>query len=258
MRSGAVNHKDDCSEVPASSCDSIASWPPSASSEVSPSASPSSMTAAMPAPTAVATPPRTNHNNLLISCLLFFKVLTLDLAAAVGAAVFHADFGVDPLANGVACSASGQESEQCAGEGSDACTGCRAEYGNERADGGSRRCAGTEPGVGAACSDRSPDYGSNFFRDSVSDHEFACVAARTGWYELFHEQLLDGEKNSARLKGLALRVLFVDKNQIAGCPAMSSRCNIPNMEGASSVMLLITLLVSGRRDRMDAFAMPIP
>lgn len=43
MPSGAVNHEADYSEVLASSGDSIASWPPLASSEVSPSASPSSM-----------------------------------------------------------------------------------------------------------------------------------------------------------------------------------------------------------------------
>ena len=65
-------------------------------------------------------------------------------------------------------------------------------------------------------------------------------------------------ENSARLKGQALRVLFVGRNQIAGCPAMRARCSIPNMEGASSLMLLITLLLLGRRDRMDAFAMPMP
>lgn len=190
--------------------------------------------------------------------LLFFGVLALDLASAVSAAVFHADFCIDPLANGVAGCASSQESEQCAGDGSNACTGCRAEYGNERADGGSRRCAGTESGVGAACSDCSSDDGSRFLRDSVSDHEFACVAAWTGWYELFHEHLLNDDREQRQAEGPSAASPFIGGNQIAGCPAIRARCNIPNMEGASSAMLLITLLVSGRRDRMDALAMPIP
>lgn len=119
-------------------------------------------------------------------------MLALDLAAAVRTAVFHADIHIDPFSNRVAGCAPGQESEQCSGEGSDACSGCRAEYGNERADGGSRRRAGTESGIGAACSDCSSDKGSGFFRDSVSDHEFTCVAAWADWYEFFHEHLLDG------------------------------------------------------------------
>lgn len=118
--------------------------------------------------------------------------LSLDFAAAVGAAVFHANLGIDPLAYGVAGCASGQKAEQGAGEGSNACTGCCAEYGDEGADGGSRRRAGTESGVGAACSDCSPDDGCRFFRDPVPDHKFTCVAAWAGWYEFFHEHLLDG------------------------------------------------------------------
>lgn len=71
------------------------------------------------------------------------------------------------------------------------------------------RRAGTESGIGTACSDCSSDKGSGFLRDPVPDHEFACFAAWAGWYEFFHEHLLDGEKNSARLNGLALHVLFV-------------------------------------------------
>ena len=52
--------------------------------------------------------------------------------------------------------------------------------------------AGTESGIGAACSDCSTNDGSCFFRDPVSDNEFTCVAAWAGWYEFFHEHLLDG------------------------------------------------------------------
>ena len=176
----------------------------------------------------------------------------------MSAAVFHADLHIDPFSNSVAGCASGQESEQGAGEGSDSRSGCRAEYGKEGADGGPRRRAGAESGVSAASSDCSPDDGCRFLRDPVPDHEFVCVAAWTGWYEFFHEHLLVMIENSARLKGQTLRVLFVGRNQIAGCPAMRAHCNIPNIEGASSEMLLITALVFGRRERMDALAMPIP
>ena len=116
----------------------------------------------------------------------------MDFTAAICAAVFHADFGIDPFTYGVAGCASSQKAEQGAGERSNACSGCCAEYGDEGADGGSRRRAGTESGIGAACSDCSTDDGSCFFRDPVSDHEFTCVAAWAGWYEFFHEHLLDG------------------------------------------------------------------
>ena len=103
--------------------------------------------------------------------------LSLDFAAAVGAAVFHAYFGIDPFPNRVAGCASGQEAEQGAGEGSDACPGCRAEYRYERTDGGSRRRAGTESRIGAPGSDCSSDDGPCLFSDPVSDHEFVCVTA---------------------------------------------------------------------------------
>lgn len=113
-------------------------------------------------------------------------------AAAICAAVFHTDFCIDPFAYGVAGCASSQKAEQGAGQGSNARSGCCAEYGNARADGGPGCCAGTESGIGAPGSDCSSDKGSGFFRDSVSDHEFVCIAAWAGWYEFFHEHFLDG------------------------------------------------------------------
>ena len=176
----------------------------------------------------------------------------------MGAAVFHADFCIDPFPNRVAGCASGQESEQCAGDGSDACSGCRAEYGNEGTDGGTRRRAGTESGVSAACSDCSSDDGSRFSAIlSLTTNLLVLQRGQAGTSSFTNTSLMV-IGNSARLKGQALRVLFIGGNQIAGCPAMRARCSIPNMEGASSAMLLITLLVSGRRERMDALAMPIP
>ena len=117
----------------------------------------------------------------------------MDFAAAVSAAVFHADLHIDPFPNRIAGCTSGQESEQRAGEGSDTFSGCRAEYGDERADGGSRRRAGTESGISAACSGDSSGHSSNLFHAPVPHDEFARVAAWAGWYEFFHEHLLDGD-----------------------------------------------------------------